>query len=179
MTEKKKKKKSSGNKQNKESRQVSRIVLLEELAEKAQKLYKLAESGETAAKQLGEVLLDVKSHHPFGGLKVWIQANIGKDESTRNRCNYAISLASGSREKRKAAAATKAAQLPEVLEIKAAVIALTAAAKKGEPGEVLKQGAIISTAVDSLVKKAEAVYADSISKKGSYPKAAEAAACKS
>jgi len=74
-----------------------------ELGKQAKKLYKQTEQSETAAKKLGELLLEVKKHNPHGGLKKWIQETIGRDESTRNRCNYAISLANGKRAKKKAA----------------------------------------------------------------------------
>jgi hypothetical protein len=66
---------------------------LRQLAKEARDLHKKAEKSEESMFELGTLLLKVRDYGPPRGLKAWIEENIGKDISTRNRCNYAKSLA--------------------------------------------------------------------------------------
>jgi hypothetical protein len=95
MSEKKKRSKQPKEKKL-SKRQVAaneRVTALAELAAEAKALCTRAEQHEKTARELGELLLKVKQYSPHGGLRKWIREQIGDDVATRNRCNYALSLA--------------------------------------------------------------------------------------
>lgn len=67
-------------------------VDMAELVARAKELNERVAKNETTARELGELLLVVRDRHHYS-LKSWIANYLGRDESTLNRCKYALSLA--------------------------------------------------------------------------------------
>jgi hypothetical protein len=130
-------------------------------AKQAKALCKKVKKSEKSALELGKLLLKVREYNPKGGLKAWIEENIGKDISTRNRCNYAKSLAdpNSTRNKKKEIDKNKkyAARVnaKELKEIRIELSILMMSVFYGNVGEAVKSRAIIMSAVDRMVKKTE------------------------
>jgi hypothetical protein len=139
--------------QEREQQKKKHEAKLDAFAKRARILHSQTKKGETSALKLGKLLLTVrkyyKDHHLYGGLTKWIQGNIGKSESTRNRCNYALRLANGKHAQR------EDTRVEEVITISKALSALAKLAKLGKVLEARKEHAIIVNAADVLLKKAE------------------------
>lgn len=134
---------------------------LAKLADQAKTLHQKAKNNEQHTRKLGELLLTVivklKGVMLSGGLKKWIADNIGADISTRNRCNYAMSVASGKRAKNDA---DKKVQLEEVIAITTALSNLVKSATTGgwvNGHSPDSQFIVIVNAAYELRKKAQAV----------------------
>jgi hypothetical protein len=130
---------------------------LVEFAKRAKELCEKVQKGEESTLALGKLLLKVKTYNPHGGLRAWIVKNIGSDVSTRNRCNYAMSLANGKHQKQKAAKnASEREHVGLLKEMRTALRALLKAIETGDLTDVSTSRDIIVRTVDALVKKAEA-----------------------
>jgi hypothetical protein len=129
---------------------------LSKLAEHAKSLCAQIEKGDKSARELGELLLKVKTYSPLGGLKKWIREQLGEDEITRNRCNYAISLANpNSTRNRQKKIHRSAVVFNAVREITRALPAIETAVANGFTGEVERLRTIVISALDTLVKRAD------------------------
>jgi hypothetical protein len=158
MSEKKKRTSKQRKEKKLSKRQVAandKAIALAELAEQAKSLCIQIEKGDKSARELGELLLKVKTYGPPRGLKNWIQTNLGTDEVTRNRCNYAISLANpNSARNRKKQIHTSAVVFHAVREIRQVLPKMEKAVANGFTGEVERLRAIVITDLDKLVKRA-------------------------
>jgi hypothetical protein len=128
-------------------------------AKKARDLYKRAEKGEKSLLALGKLLVEVKRHNPRGGLTQWIQENIGNDISTRNRCNYAKSLAdpNSKRNKKRCSEPKNAVKVNwyELRDIRKEITLLMNSVVIGNVKEAFTCRRIIMGAVDAMVKRTE------------------------
>jgi hypothetical protein len=132
---------------------------LDQFAKRAKALCKKTEDSEKSTLELGKVLLEVRTYNPHGGLKKWIQENIGSDVSTMNRCKYAISLAdpkSQRNQKRKSEPKSEVkVNWGEQKDIRKELPRLMKAVVAGNVAEAEMCRNIIMGAVDAMVKRTE------------------------
>jgi hypothetical protein len=132
---------------------------LRQLAKEARDLHKKAEKSEESLFELGKLLLRVRDYGPPRGLKAWIEENIGKDISTRNRCNYAKSLAdpNSKRNKKRGSEPKNAVKVNwyELRDIRKEITLLMNSVVIGNVKEAVTCRRIIMGAVDAMVKRTE------------------------
>jgi hypothetical protein len=144
---------------------------LTEFAKKAKALCQQAKEGEKSTLALGKHLLAVQAYIKEnnicrGEMRRWIRAYVGRDVSTLNRCNYAMSLANpNSKRHKKERHITKSKHARLLSEINTALRGILRAVETGElagrpvgkdrlPNVSTNRETIVS-AVDELVKLAE------------------------